>query len=179
MSRRHLAALVLPLALAACSNDDSSNEADDAPTTASDSPTSAGSTPTDGSDGTEGTADTDDSAGGDLTAEDETAIDEALKEFLITGDCDLATDDYLRDIAILAPEGASRDELCASWEQTFSEPLYTKDDVLLTELEGGDGVATVLVGSEIAPDVTILYELSQVDGAWLVSGDEISSDHLH
>lgn len=174
MSRRHLAALVLPLALAACSNDDSSSEGDDTPTTASDGPTAGGSTPTDGTDGTDGTA----GAGGDLTAEDEAAIDEALKEFLVSGDCDLTTEDYLREIAILAPEGASRDELCASWEQTFSEPLFTEDDVLLTELEGSDGVATVLVGSEIAPDVTILYELSQVDGAWLVSGDAISSDHL-
>lgn len=168
MSRRFLAALVLPLALTACSNDDASDDADDAPTTAGDGPTAGGSSPADGGD----------TAAGELTAEDEAAIDETLKEFLVTGDCDLASDDYLRDIAILAPEGATRDELCASWEQTFSEPLYTKDDVLLTELEGTDGVATVEVGSEVAPDVTILYELTQVDGAWLVSGDAISSDHL-
>lgn len=171
MSRRHLAALVLPLALTACSNDDPSDDADDAPTTASDGPTAGGSAPADGSDGSESPA-------GDLTAEDEAAIDETLKEFLVTGDCDLTTEDYLREIAILASEGATRDELCSSWETTFSEPLYTKDDVLLTELEGTDGVATVQVGSEVAPDVTILYELSRVDGAWLVSGDAISSDHL-
>ncbi len=168
MSRRFLAALLLPLALTACSNDDASDDADDAPTTAGDGPTAGGSSPTDGGD----------TAAGELTAEDEAAIDETLKEFLVTGDCDLASDDYLRDIAILAPAGATRDELCASWEQTFSEPLYTKDDVLLTELEGTDGVATVEVGSEVAPDVTILYELTQVDGTWLVSGDAISSDHL-
>lgn len=168
MSRRFLAALVLPLALTACSNDDASDDADDAPTTAGDGPTASGSSPTDGGD----------TAAGELTAEDEAAIDETLKEFLVTGDCDLASDDYLRDIAILAPAGATRDELCASWEQTFSEPLYTEDDVLLTELEGTDGVATVEVGSEVAPDVTILYELTQVDGTWLVSGDAISSDHL-
>lgn len=168
MSRRYLAALVLPLALTACGNDDPSDEADDAPTPASDGPTAGGSTPTDGTGG----------SAGDLTAADEAAIDEALKEFLVTGDCDLATDDYLRDIAVLAGEGASREELCASWEQTFSKPLFTKDEVLLTDLEGSGGVATVEVGSEVAPDLTILYELSQVDGAWLVSGDAISSDHL-
>lgn len=174
MSRRFLAALVLPLALTACSNDDASDGADDTPATAGDQPTAGGSSPADGTEGT----DTSGGAAGDLTGEDEAAIDEALKEFLVTGDCDLTTDDYLRDIAILAPEGAGRDELCASWEQTFSEPLFTKDDVVLTGLEGADGVATVEVGSEVAPDVTILYELSQVDGAWLVSGDAISSDHL-
>lgn len=177
MSRRYLAALVLPLAFSACSNDDSSGDADDSPTL-SDVPTTGESTPP-GS--TDGTGSTDGSAGasGELTAEDEAAIDETLKEFLVSGDCDLTTEDYLRDIAILAGEDASRDELCASWEQTFSEPLYTKDDVLLTELEGSDGVATVEVGSEVAPDLTILYELSNVDGAWLVSGDAINSDHLH
>lgn len=167
MSRRFLAALVLALAVTACGND-TSGEKDDAPTIDGGSPPSDTSTPGEGSDG----------PSSELTAEDEAAIDETLKDFLVTGDCDLATDDYLRDIAILAPEGANRDELCSSWEQTFSEPLYTKDDVLLTELEGADGVATVEVGSEVAPDVTIRYELSQVDGAWLVSGDAISSDHL-
>jgi hypothetical protein len=170
MSRRLLAALVLPLALTACSNDDSSGE-DDAPSTASDGPRAGGSDP----DGSDSPADT---PAGDLTAEDEAAIDETLKKFLVSGDCDLTTEDYLREIAILAGEDASRDELCASWEKTFSEPLYTEDDVLLTELQGADGVATVLVGSEFAPDVTILYELTQVDGTWLVSGDAISSDHL-
>ncbi|HWJ10055.1 MAG TPA: hypothetical protein VNS46_11795 [Nocardioides sp.] len=167
MSRRLLAALVLPLALTACSDDDPSGEADDSPTSAGDGPTAGGST-TGGADG----------SAGELSAADEAAIDETLKEFLVSGDCDLTTEDYLREIAILAGADASRDELCSSWEQTFSEPLYTKDDVLLTELEGADGVATVLVGSEFAPDVTILYELSEVDGTWLVSGDAISSEHL-
>lgn len=168
MYRRCLAALVLPLALTACSNDDSSSDADDTPATAGDGPTSGGSTPTGSTDG----------SAGELTAEDEAAIDATLKEFLVSGECDLTTDDYLREIAILAGEGATRDELCASWEQTFSEPLYTEDDVLLSELQGSDDVATVEVGSEFAPDVTILYELSNVDGTWLVSGDAISSDHL-
>lgn len=173
MSRRLLAALALPLALSpaltACSDDDPSGGADgDTASSSSDGPATAGGESPDDSAG----------AAGDLTAQDEAAIDANLKEFLVSGDCDLTTEDYLPEIAILAPEGASRDELCASWEETFSEPLYTEDDILLSDLQGSDGVVTVEVGSEVAPDVTILYELTLTDGEWLVSGDEISSIDL-
>lgn len=154
MARHLLAALLLPLALTACSDDEPEEPTSPAPAS---EPSGSGSP-----------------AAGD----DEAAIEETILEFLVTGDCDLATDDYLRDLSLFADEDTSRDEACAAWEQTFVEPLYTKEDVVLTGLAVDGDVATVEVGSEIAPDVTITYRLSEVDGAWLVSGDEINSDGL-
>lgn len=153
MDRRLLAALVLPLVLAGCG--------DDAPSSSTATESPASGEPSGGS-----------------SSEDESAIEETILEFLLTGDCDLATDDYLRDVSLFADEDTSREEACADWENTFSKPLFTKDDVVLTELEVGDGVATVLVGSDIAPDITTLYQFMLVDGEWLVSGDEYNTDGL-
>ncbi|GAA4822097.1 hypothetical protein ACFQ0K_15520 [Nocardioides caeni] len=160
MDRRLLAALVLPLALTACGDDSRSSDdrtSDDATTT-----------------GPAGAPE----AAGDLTDQDAAAIEETILDFLLTGECDLATDDYLRDIALFADDDATRDEACGQWEDVFSEPLFTADDVVLSELSGEDGVATILVGSDIAPDITTLYQLTLVDGAWLVSGDEYNTDGL-
>ena len=159
MERRLLAALVLPLTLAACGSDETSDERTaDPESSAATSEASSG--------------------GGDVSGDDRAAIEETILEFLVTGDCDLATDDYLRDLSLFADEDTSRAEACAAWEKTFVEPLYTKEDVVLTGLALDGAVATVEVGSKIAPDVTITYRLSEVDGAWLVSGDEINSDGL-
>lgn len=158
MERRLLAALVLPLALTACGSDEPEEPG---------SPTSSGTSSESSEAGRSGGS-----------GDDESAIEETILEFLVTGDCDLATDDYLRDLSLFADEDTSRDEACAAWENAFVEPLYTKEDVVLTGLAVDDGGATVEVGSEIAPDVTITYRLSEVDGEWLVSGDEINTDGL-
>lgn len=107
-----------------------------------------------------------------------TVIEDTVREFLVSGDCDLATDDYLRDISLFADDDATREEACADWENVFSKPLFTKEDVVLTELQGSDGVATVLVGSELVPDLTTLYQLTLVDGTWLISGDAYNTDGL-
>lgn len=162
MARRLLAGVVLLLALAGCGNDDESG-ADDT----EDNPTVATTTGTTGDGGSDG-----------ISAADRTAIEETVREFLVTGDCDLATVEYLRDISLFAEDDATREEACAAWEKVYSKPLFTKEDVLLTDLTVSDGVATVKVGSEIAPKLTTLYRVTLVDGAWLVSGDEYNTDGL-
>ena len=75
-------------------------------------------------------------------------------------------------------EEASSGELSANSEKAFVKPLFTKDDVVLTELQVGDGVATVLVGSELVPDLTTLYQFMLVEDDWLVSGDEYNTEGL-
>jgi hypothetical protein len=164
MDRRLLVALVLPLALTGCGGGaDKEDAATPAPSSASS--TADAPSPEAGS------------GSGPITDGDEAAISATLKEFLVTGDCDLATDDYLRSIALFADESTSREEACTSWENVFSKPLFGEDDVRLTELEGSDGVATVRVGSDLA-NITTLYQLTLTDGTWLVSGDEFNTDGL-
>ncbi|GAA4098799.1 hypothetical protein ACFFOS_01855 [Nocardioides kongjuensis] len=172
MDRRLLVTLVLPLALTGCG--DGGSDGGGAKDGAEPTPSSASTTA-----GTSGAAPSPEagSGSGPITDGDEAAISATLKEFLVTGDCDLATDDYLRSIALFADESTSREEACASWEKVFSKPLFGEDDVRLTELEGSDGVATVKVGSDLA-NITTLYQLTLTDGTWLVSGDEFNTDGL-
>ena len=166
MDRRLLAALVLPLALTGCGDDGGTkDEADPTPNAVSTTTEGSAAAPEAGS------------GSGPITDGDEAAISATLKEFLVTGDCDLATDDYLRSIALFADDSTSREEACASWENVFSKPLFGEDDIRLTELEGSDGVATVKVGSDLA-NITTLYQLTLTDGTWLVSGDEFNTDGL-
>lgn len=166
MDRRLLVALLLPLALTGCGDDGAGkDDADTRPVPTASSSSSSEAAPEAGS------------GSGPITDGDEAAISATLKEFLLTGECELATDDYLRSIALFADESSSREEACASWEKVFSKPLFGEDDIRLTELEGSDGVATVKVGSDLA-NITTLYQLTLTDGTWLVSGDEFNTDGL-
>ncbi len=106
---------------------------------------------------------------------DEAAIEETMVAFLLEPRCDLATDEYLVELSFI--DDLTPEEACEQWESAFIEPVYSEDDILLTNLEIDGDVATVEVGSEYV-NITTLYELTQVDGTWLVSGDEYNSDDL-
>ncbi|GAA3683903.1 hypothetical protein GCM10022237_48150 [Nocardioides ginsengisoli] len=174
MHRRFIAALVLPFALTACGSDDKPAATQEPTSEApSEAPSEATSEATSESPSTVET----EVVAGDLSAADQAAISTTIREFLVTGDCDLATTEYLRSIALFADESTPREEACTSWESVFSKPLFTQDDVQLTELQGENGVATVKVGSKLA-NITTLYQLTEVDGTWLVSGDEFNTDGL-
>jgi len=149
MMRRLLtAALVLPLLLSACGEGDDQDGA-----------------------GTDPTA-----AGAEAESSDHAAVEDTIVAWLLEGDCDLATDEYLAEIAWILDE-PTREEACEYYESTFVEPLYTEEDILISDVEVADGVATLEIGSEWI-DITTLYELTQVDGSWLVSCDDFTCDRL-
>ncbi len=105
---------------------------------------------------------------------DEAAVRDALVASFFEPSCDLLTEEYLLEKALLSDtaEGA-----CDEHMQSWVEPQYDEDDVLITDIEIDGDVATAVVGSEIA-DITTTYELMKVDGAWLVSCDDFNCDHL-
>lgn len=106
---------------------------------------------------------------------DEAAIEETMVAFLLEPRCDLATDEYLVELAFI--DDVTPEEACEQWTDGFIDPVYDEDDILLTNLEIDDDVATIEVGSEYV-NITTLYELTRVDGTWLLSGDEYNSDDL-
>jgi hypothetical protein len=104
---------------------------------------------------------------------DEGAIQETMTSFLLEPRCDLATDDYLVQLSL--DEEMTPVEACEQFESFFVEPSYDADDILYSGLAIDGDVATIEVGSELV-DITTLYQLTRVDGTWLVSGDEFNSD---
>ncbi|GAA3835492.1 hypothetical protein [Nocardioides panacisoli] len=158
-----LAAAVAPFLLAACGGSDD-NGADDSssPTTSS----AATSTSTDATEPSESTSPA-------APADDETAIEQTLTDFLLAPRCDLATDDYLIQRSLFGDANAKK--ACQELEDTFVQPQFTADDILYTNLEITGDTATVEVGSKLI-NITTKYQLTKVDGTWLVSGDEYNSD---
>ncbi|MDF2732630.1 MAG: hypothetical protein K0S92_1263 [Desertimonas sp.] len=124
--------------------------------------------------------DGDDDSGDGTADESETmrpeqaAVRDALVASFFDPSCDLLTEEYLLAKALLSD---SPEEACDEHMQSWVEPQYDEDDVLITDIEIDGDVATAVVGSEIA-DITTTYELMQVDGAWLVSCDDFNCDHL-
>ena len=145
--RTALAALfVLPLLLTACGDGDDDKGNDDA----------------------EG----DDSA--ESLSPEEAAVKDALVASFFDNSCDLLTEDYLVNKALLAE---TSEEACEEYQRYWAEPAYDEDDVIVTEIEIDGDVATAVVGSEYI-NITTTYELMNVDGSWLISCEDFTCDHL-
>ncbi len=106
---------------------------------------------------------------------DAEAIEQTMTAFLLEPRCDLATEEYL--VALSLDDENTPEEACEQWETLFIDPVYSADDIVYSDLTITGDVATVAVGSEHV-NITTLYELTRVDGTWLISGDEYNSDDL-
>lgn len=105
---------------------------------------------------------------------EEAEVKEALVAAFFDPSCELLTEEYLVQKALLSD---TPEEACEEHEQAFIEPAYGEDDVLVTDIKIDGDVATAVVGSEYI-NITTTYELMRVDGEWLVSCDDFSCDHL-
>jgi len=142
-------ALALPLLLAGCGDDEPAG------------PAAAGR------DDDPGTGAVDEPVG------DEAAVEETMTAFLLEPRCDLATEAY--SVTHSLDDEMTPAEACEQWESFFVEPAYDADDIVYTDLVVDGDTATVEVGSDYV-NLTTLYQLTRVDGTWLVSGDEFNSD---
>jgi hypothetical protein len=167
-----IAAAVAPFLLAACGGSD--DKADEPSTP---SPTSSSAAPTDATDTASSAPESTDATGSptDTTApaDDETAIEQTLTAFLLAPRCDLATEDYLIKRSLFGDANAKK--ACQELEDSFVQPQFTADDIVYSNLKITGDKATVEVGSKLI-NITTKYQLTKVDGTWLVSGDEYNSD---
>jgi hypothetical protein len=120
----------------------------------------------------------DDSTGSDNASPTGTPEEEAVKAALVKSffdpSCELLTEEYLLEKAILSD---TAEEACDEHMQSWIEPQYGEDDVLVSDIVIDGDVATAVVGSEFV-NITTTYELMLVDGSWLVSCDDFNCDHL-
>ncbi|UMG92560.1 hypothetical protein [Nocardioides sp. TF02-7] len=146
--------LALPLVLTACGDDGGDEPAGAARETAEGAPDEAEPT------------------------SEEAEIRDTLVAFTLEPRCDLATDDYLVERALLAETPA---EACTELEDFFVEPAFEADDIAVTDIVVEGDVATAELGSDpdyVETNISVTYELMRVDGTWRVSGDSFTSDDL-
>lgn len=106
---------------------------------------------------------------------EEQAITDVLVESLLDPRCDLLTDEYLLEMSIFGAETA--DEACEERMQSWVEPQYDEDDIVVSDIEVTGDTATAVIGDNFS-NVTTIYELMLVDGTWKVSCDEFNCDDL-
>jgi hypothetical protein len=105
---------------------------------------------------------------------EEAAVRDALVASFFDPSCDLLTEEYLLEKAFLSE---TADEACEEHMQSWVEPQYDEDDVLVSDITIDGDVATADVGSEYI-NIETTYELMKVDGSWLISCDDFTCDHL-
>ena len=122
---------------------------------------------------TDGTA-TDAGGTGDLTDADVATITDTVTQWLLTADCDLATDDYLLALDFFET-AKTPEEACQSYRDLWTEPAFTADDIRVDGVTGGDGEATAVVGDHFS-NIETQYGFAYEDGTWKVDSDEFTSD---
>jgi hypothetical protein len=163
-----LCLLVLALALAACGGDDESGDRDAAATTTQ--PATAeteAETQTAPAETAEEETDTEAEGGG--SPEDEEAVRETILTWLLEGDCDLMTDEFLEEQAFV---GDTREERCKFFEDSFQKPQYGRDAVKFRELKVTGDEATAVIGDEIS-NVEARYDLVRKGEGWQIASSEL------
>jgi hypothetical protein len=157
-----LCLLVLALALAACGGDDESGDRDAAATTTqpATAETEAGTQTA--------PAETAEAEGGG-SPEDEEAVRETILTWLLEGDCDLMTDEFLEEQAFV---GDTREERCKFFEDSFQKPQYGRDAVKFRELKVTGDEATAVIGDEIS-NVEARYDLVRKGEGWQIASSEL------
>jgi hypothetical protein len=106
--------------------------------------------------------------GAAVVAEDAAEIEDAVKTWLLEGDCDLMTDQFLEDQTFEDdPEKA-----CDTFEQSFSPPEYGEEDIAVSDIEVNGAKATATVGDKVT-NVESTYHLVNEDGTWKIDSADL------
>lgn len=103
--------------------------------------------------------------------EDEEAVQDVVKEWLLEGDCDNMTDKFLD--AQLVGLGDNREERCDLFEKQFQKPQYGEDQIQISDVEVSGTKASLVVGSENAPDIESRYDLVKTGDRWQIDAAEL------
>lgn len=109
----------------------------------------------------------DDSTSADAD-DDQAAIESTINTWLFEGDCDVMTDKFLQAQTF----ESDPDKACDLFETAFAEPLYSEDDVEITDVQVVGDKATAVVGGG-GSDITSTYTLVRVDGEWRIDAAEL------
>ena len=157
-----LTALLVSLALiaaAGCGDDDDSKDEPTASTTTAQTQPSTAEEPTT----TESTP--------QASEEDEEAVKKTVIDWTFEGKCELMTDKFLE--AQLLGLGTTREERCDLFEKQHQKPQYSEDQVKLEDVQVAGAKASLIVTSELAPDIKSKYDLVKTGGLWQIDAAEL------
>jgi hypothetical protein len=103
--------------------------------------------------------------------EDEEAVQETVVKWTFEGDCDLMTDKFLEDQ--LLGLGENRKERCDLFEKQHQKPQYSEDDIKFEDVKVTGTKASLIVTSEIAPDIKSRYDLVKTGDQWQIDAAEL------
>lgn len=103
--------------------------------------------------------------------EDEEAVRDAVIEWTFEGKCELMTDKFLEDQ--LLGLGESRDERCDLFEKQHQKPQYSEDDVKIEDVKVTGTKASLIVTSDIAPDIKSRFDLVKTGDQWQIDAAEL------
>ena len=103
--------------------------------------------------------------------EDQKAVEEAVVRWTFEGDCDLMTDRFLEDQ--LLGMGESREERCDLFEKQHTKPQYSEDDMKISDVKVAGAKASLIVSSDIAPDIKSKYDLVKTGDQWQIDAAEL------
>jgi len=107
--------------------------------------------------------------GGSLTADDGAAIEDTLKTWLTEGGCENMTDAFLEDQTF----NDDPEEACEAFESLFTEPSYSADDVIVSDITGNGDKASAVVSDDIS-NVETTFQLRNEDGDWKIDSADIN-----
>jgi hypothetical protein len=103
-----------------------------------------------------------------VVAEDAAEIEDTVKTWLLEGDCDVMTDQFLEHQTFQQdPEKA-----CDAFEQSFSPPQYGEEDIVVSDIAVNGAKATATVGDKVT-GVESTYHLVNEDGTWKIDSADI------
>ena len=103
--------------------------------------------------------------------EDEEAVQDTVKKWLIEGGCDRMTDKFLEDQ--LLGLGDNRKERCDLFEKQHQKPQYGEDQIQISEVKVTGTKASLVVGSANAPDIKSEYQLVKTGEQWQIDSAEL------
>jgi hypothetical protein len=107
----------------------------------------------------------------EATEEDKKAVEEAVVDWTFEGKCELMTDKFLEDQ--LLGLGETREERCDLFEKQHQKPQYSEDQMKITDVKVTGNKASLVVGSDIAPDIKSKYDLVKTGDQWQIDAAEL------
>lgn len=103
------------------------------------------------------------------TSGPEGEIESTVKTWLMEGGCERMTDGFLEDQTFIdEPEKA-----CETFENLFSAPAYSEDDVIVSDIEINGKSASAVVSDDFS-NVETTFRLRNEGGTWKIDSTDIN-----